>query len=310
MWAYNGDREGLGGVKTTYEIRGLNLDRLIDFAKKRGITLYNAKKFGNKRLIVSVSLKESKKFFAITKELCYNIKKVREEGVFYPVLKLYRSVGILLGAILIICSAFYFDTLIFSTEYSGTGSMYKRQVQEYIESVGVKRFAKFSSFDLDALADGILADNPHLSFASCQKKGKTLKISLVLSQDKVDRLSGDSIALYSDTDGIIESVKVYRGTAVCAVGQSVKENDLLVDGYSIIKGERVETNVIAVVSIIAQKTFNFTFDGEDFSNQALIVAEEKLNGATVLEKIVTKERIGKEFLYTVTLKYRTVKQVG
>ena len=75
MWADNGDRACLGGVKTTYKITGLNLDRLIDFAKKRGITLYNAKKFGNKRLIVSVSLKESKKFFAITKELCYNIKQ-------------------------------------------------------------------------------------------------------------------------------------------------------------------------------------------------------------------------------------------
>ena len=251
------DRARLDGIKVAYEIKGFNLDRLIEIAKKRGITLYNAKKFGNKHLIVSVSLKESKKFFAITKELCYNIKKVREEGRLYPLLNLYRSVGLFLGAIAIICSAFYFDNFIFSTQYSGTGSMYKGQVQEYIESVGVKRFAKFSSFDLDTLADGILASNPHLSFASCEKKGKTLKISLVLSKDKVERLSGEVRALYADTDGIIESVKVYRGTAVCSVGQRVNENDLLVDGYSIIKETRVETNVIAVVSIVAEKTFNF-----------------------------------------------------
>ncbi len=142
---------------------------------------------------------------------------MREEGVFYPVLKLYRSVGILLGAILIICSAFYFDTLIFSTEYSGTGSMYKRQVQEYIESVGVKRFAKFSSFDLDALADGILADNPHLSFASCQKKGKTLKISLVLSQDKVDRLSGNKKAEMIPMKELLPVTGYIRG-GCCPVG--------------------------------------------------------------------------------------------
>ena len=59
---------------SVFEIKGLNLDRLIETLKKRGITLYNVKKKANNRLIVTISAIDSQKLFAISKELCYNIK--------------------------------------------------------------------------------------------------------------------------------------------------------------------------------------------------------------------------------------------
>ena len=49
------DRKGLKLIYTTYEIKGLNLDRLINVVEKRGITLYDVKKTSNKRLVLSVN---------------------------------------------------------------------------------------------------------------------------------------------------------------------------------------------------------------------------------------------------------------
>ena len=61
------------GVKRTFLIKGLNLDGLLNVARRKGIALYSVKKLGGKRMIVTVNLSESQKFFAIAKNLCYNI---------------------------------------------------------------------------------------------------------------------------------------------------------------------------------------------------------------------------------------------
>ena len=37
-----------GALYTVYEVKGLNLDRLINACKKRGIDLYDIKKYSNK----------------------------------------------------------------------------------------------------------------------------------------------------------------------------------------------------------------------------------------------------------------------
>jgi len=69
------DRAYIGGIKSTYEISGLNLDRLINTLKNRGVTLYNVKKYGNKRLVVSVNLLDRRKFLQSQKNCAIILKK-------------------------------------------------------------------------------------------------------------------------------------------------------------------------------------------------------------------------------------------
>ena len=97
----------------TYKVEGLNLDRFINHLKKQGVSLYNIKKMGNNRLIVTVSFNQSRKFFAIAKELCYNIKKVKENGKALPLLMLWRRVGIVVGAIIFSIACYFFNDFIY-----------------------------------------------------------------------------------------------------------------------------------------------------------------------------------------------------
>ena len=54
-------------------VEGLNQDNLLGILNKRGIKLYDVKKISNKKVYISVNLNQSENFFAITKELCYNV---------------------------------------------------------------------------------------------------------------------------------------------------------------------------------------------------------------------------------------------
>lgn len=304
------DRTSVNYLKTTYKINGLNLDRFINTVKKRGVNLYDIKKIGNKTLIVSVKFSESEKFFAIAEEMCYNIKKVKESGVLYPFLQMWRSVGVIIGALLIFLSAIYFDGVIFSVNFAGSGAVYKRDVEKYLSNRGIGRFSRFADIDLKTLEDEILAFHPNLSFASCKKQGSVLKIDLAASQDKVEKLSGNVYELRSDVSGVIESIKVYRGTAICSVGQAVSAGDLLVDGVAIIKDQTVKINVLASVSIICQKVFvyNSTVGGQE--EIAKTLANEAYPQILATESEVSVEQIENQFVYTVTLKYRKIICVG
>ena len=157
------------GIKlhSTFEICGLNLDRFINTVKNRGIALYRIKKYSLKRMRVTVNLTDVSKFFAIAEELCYNIKKIKDGGVLYPLYSLFSSLGIIIGSILFALSAIIVNDFIFSIDYSGSGKIYQREVQEYLLSQGVQTYSRFSRLDLGKLEDGILASNEHLSFASC-----------------------------------------------------------------------------------------------------------------------------------------------
>ena len=310
MWNDKVYGTGINSIKVTYLVKGLNLDRLINTVRKKGITIYDAKKYGNKRLIVSVSLKESQKFFAITKELCYNIKKVGGGGTLYPLKKLLASFGLIIGgAVFIICSVIGGDLLL-SVSFTGSGKVYQREVSEYLVKNGIEKYSRFSSIDLKSLEDGILAENPHLSFAGCSRRGNVLIVDLALSKDGVEKLDGNVYSLISDVSGVVESVKVYRGTALVNVGDKVSAGDKLIDGYVTIKEQTLKTNVLACVSIIVEECGEYRSAKDDEEEKAALFALVDADDVEVLSVDVQKTCVGEEYLYKTTVKYRRILYAG
>jgi len=304
------DRKGFIGVYADYEIKGLNLDRFINTVKKRGITLYNVKKQSNKCVYITVSYQDDPKFFAIGKELCYNIKKIREKGKGYFLLKLVRSIGLVFGAIIFVCLAMLANDTVFSVEFSGSGSIYKHDVEQYMYEQGVKPMARFSSFNLEVIEDGILAQNPHLSFVSCIKHGSKINVNLVLATDKVETLSGKVYKMYAPLDGQIESIKVYRGTAIKGVGETVKKGDIIVDGYAMVKDQKVELNVLACVCMKVPKTFIYSSESDNDQENAQLFALGQLEDKEIISCSVQKTKDGEKYIYQVTAYYRMVIYAG
>ena len=75
MWKDNVIKKRLkNACNSTYLITGINFEVLLNRLKRQGVLVINAKKRGKKQLILTIKSKENQKLFAITKELCYNIK--------------------------------------------------------------------------------------------------------------------------------------------------------------------------------------------------------------------------------------------
>ena len=242
--------------------------------------------------------------------MCYNIKKISQKGRAKPLLSLYRSIGLFIGAIIFLISCAFCDDLIFNVSYSGTGIVCQSQVEEFLYSKGIKKFTTFSSIDLNKLEDEILASNKNLSFVSCEKSGNTLKISLVFAKDKLPTLDGTKDALVSDVDGKIRSLKVYRGTALVSVGDCVKARDTLVDGYVMIREEKVQTNVIASAVIECEKILTYYSEKDNEQSIYQILAEQEIKEEHVESSTVIKQKIDDGYEYLVTINYLRILLVG
>lgn len=303
------DRANLA-LKSTYLVEGLNLDFFINALKKRGITLYDVKKFGNKRLILSVNFTCRRKVFAIAKEMCYNIKKVGEKGKARPLLYAYRSLGVVLGSAIIAVIAIFSSGYLLSFSFTGSGSLYERQAKEYLYANGVKPFTRFSDIDFDKIESGLLSSVSGVSFVGVKRSGNRLIVEMALSSEKPQTLNGKVYALYTQFDGIVENLKVYRGTPVVSVGDTVKAGDLLVDGFAVINEQTLKINVIAYATIICRNEYLFRANAEGLEEQAAALAQEKLGEKNLLSTTVEVENSGGEYVYKTTLTYRRVVYAG
>jgi len=298
------------GVKVVYSIKGLNLDNFINLLKNRNITLFDLKKVSNKQLIVTVSLFDSKKLFAFAKEMCYNIEKVKEKGLGYPLLLALRSTGLVVGCLVFIITTTLLSDVVYQISFSGTGSVCKREVYEYLDSVGVKEGSRFSQIDYQKLEDQILAENNNLSFVSLEKHGNTLMVDLALANSQVDRLNSQIYSLYSTVDGVVESLKVYRGTPLVKVGDKVENGALLVDGYMVIKEKTVKINVLASVSVINEQKFIYIDELDNAEDKAILLAEAHFSDSQIVSLSVEKYAKDKEFIYEVSVKRRIIIHAG
>ncbi len=303
-------RTCLKSVFTKYEIIGLNLDKFINTLKKRGVELYNVKKYGNKRLLVSIKFSDNQKFFAIAKELCYNIKKLGDCGKGYPILSLYRNIGIVLGVLLSALIIAFANDYFFSFEFTGTGSVCAREIKEYLYSRGITEFCRFSDIDIEELEDGILSCNEHLSFVSVNKRGNRLIIESALSTEEVKTLDGNVTALYADREGVVENVKVYRGTAMVEVGKTVKAGELLVDGYATIKEQTVKINVLASVTLVCNDQFIYRSKEQGEEEKAILLAEALYSDKQPINFSAIYSEENGEFVYIVFVSYKHVLTVG
>lgn len=309
MWKNKGNYKNIKDVFEVYQIKGRNIDLLLNRLAKKGIAINNAKKISQNSLIIHIKIGDVEKFFAIINEMCYTKRKIKTIGKGYPLLFLLRNMGLTIGAIVFMLLSVFVNDIIFSFSFTGSGSVYSNQVEQYLYHNGIKPFAKFSWFDLSELADDIIQNNPQILFAQCEKRGNRLNIQLICKeQDK--HILGNSEKLISNVKGIIEDIKVYRGTAVVSVGDRVEEGSILVDGYVIIKEQEVKVNVIASASIKVEFNYTYVSEKDNEEEMASLQAQFHCDREDCEVQKIDKTFQNGKYIYKVNITYSSIVWTG
>lgn len=265
-----------------YRIVGFNQNYLLNLLKRNGISLYKIVKKEKNITELSIEFNEKQKFFAITENLCYNITRIGEYGFLYPLIRLSKKIGVVIGLIVFAVIVIIADKIVFEIDYTGTGALYKNQAEALLADCGIKKYSVITTSSLRTAENKILSSSDKFSFVSLKKSGGRLKVNLTAAKFSEQVLDTSKKQVVSSVNGVVESVKVYRGTAVVGVGDLIKIGDVLIDGYNIIKDARVETFALGTVTVITEKTF--VFSGEPNQEESmLILAKENVSEEIVDE---------------------------
>lgn len=268
-----------------YRIVGFNQNYLLNLLKRKGISLYKIVKKEKNITELSIEFNEKQKFFAITENLCYNITRIGEYGFLYPLISLSKKIGVAIGLVVFAVIVVLADKIVFEIDYTGTGALYKNQAEALLADCGIKKYSVITTSSLRTAENKILSSSDKFSFVSLKKSGGRLKVNLTAAKFSGQVLDTSKKQVVSSADGVVESVKVYRGTAVVGVGDTVKIGDVLIDGYNIIKDARVETFALGTVTVITEKTF--VFSGEPNQEESMLILAKENVGEEIIDENCT-----------------------
>ena len=249
------------------------------------------------------------KVIAIKKVGGYNITKLSVKGMGYPLYFLLNNLGILAGVLALTVISAVANDYIFSFSFVGSGSVFQSQAEDYLKEQGVDLYDRFSEFDLKKLSGGILASNSNLTFAQIYKRGNKMVIELVAGKSAKPPLDDSVQSLVASDDGVVESIVVYRGTAVVNQGDKVNKGDLLVDGKEYFNEQEILTNVLAKVTIRCEYVYEYISDRDGEELYAELFAKNAFLGE-VQDCIVEKTQFEDKYAYKVTLYYIQVITAG
>ncbi len=271
---------------------------------RKNVALYDVK-FSPKRTTFTADSSNRSKIFAISENMCYNVSIIGYKGKFAIFARLLKRVG-LIACFTVFCAlAAISDGYISTIKYTGEGKYYKVELEKALFSEGLTVNSKFPK-DFNATAAKIAAHSDKFSFVSIKKSGKTLEVEAYGVIGKTVPLAGEKRQIFSTADGVIRRICRYEGTSVVKVGDKVKKDDLLIDGYYEKNGEKLPCLAFGDVEIAVSENFVYktTGEGKRFADRATLVAKEKFSDYYIIEthtKLIARNTYSVTVVYAVTV---------
>ena len=244
-----------GNLCAEYLISGEKIKYVLGYLENKKVPVYKFLEIDSKRAKITIDYIDRYKFFAICKNMCYNIKKVKYKGFLAPLVLAFKNLGIVIGAILFALTIYFSQDYILKIECTGSGSYYQNEIISLSKDYGVDIYKRFSKADLTGLRRTILSTNPDITFVSVEKSGNKLIINSVMQNGELDSLIKNANDIVSEVKGVVESVNVLRGTPLVKKGDLVDIGTKLIGAYITGKEDKTyPTYIVGRITVLEEKT--------------------------------------------------------
>lgn len=288
------------------EVLGVESFDFVQKLHKLGIPTYNLS-FSQGKLNISIDFKDRKKFFAFSRNMCYNITIIKYYGKVSPLKLALSNVGLALAICTFLVFAIAVDGYCTKIEYLGDGEYLAPKIQEVLESESVKE-RSFITEDFATLSSKILSSDERITFASVEKRGRVLYVETRLAKPQAFPLDEKKKFILATNGGVVSKINLLGGTALVKVGDKVEKGQALIGGYYEKDGEKIEGYALGEVEIICKYSCNYKSfaKGEKYKNRAVAVAKQNLGEEDIISVEVQEKTNGKEIVYEVTVYYLVI----
>ena len=216
-------------VTCRFTLTGLNLERFMNTLQKEGVPLLSARRTGARTLECACYLRDLPRVRQLAGEKGWRVQRARPAQLAALWEALKKRPGALLGAALALAAAFWLSQLVWRVEINGAGP-YRADIAAYLQEAGYVPGARRDALDTSALERNLTLRYPEVAWFHAYVSNVTLVVDVTRGVPMPELPSaqpGDVVAL---RDGIVDSVRVYAGTAAVQAGDAVRAGQVLIRG--------------------------------------------------------------------------------
>ena len=216
-------------VTCRFTLTGLNLERFLNTLQKEGVPLLGARRADRRTLECACYLRDLPRVKQLAAEKGWRVTRERPAQLAAVLGALRRRPGALVGAALALAAALVLSQFVWRVEINGAGP-YRADIAAYLTEAGYVPGAQRDALDATALERSLTLRYPEVAWFHAYVSNVTLVVDVTRGVPMPDLPSarpGDVVAL---RDGIVDSVRVYAGTAAVEAGDAVRAGQVLIRG--------------------------------------------------------------------------------
>ena len=267
----------------TVELTSAEPEQTLTACSASGIELFLLQRQGDLTYRFHIRRRDYRKAAALARKRGDSLRILEKNGVYWLAGRALHRPVLLFGAAMLLFLALYLPSRVLFVQVEGNSTVPSRLILEAAEDCGIGFGASRREVRSEKMKNALLSRVPELQWAGVNTRGCVATISVrerTLLQ--MPQQTGTVSNILASRDGYILSATVTSGTALFRVGQTVKEGQTLISGYTdcgiCIRATRAEGEVFA------QTNRNLTVVTPVSCTQRGAVLEEKRSVSLLLGK--------------------------
>jgi len=170
---------------------------------------------------------------AIAEKRGDSLRIVKRSGIYWTARGMLRRPVLLMGMVFLLVMVFYLPSRVFFVRVEGNSSVPARKILAAAEECGICFGASRREVRSEKVKNALLSAVPELQWAGVNTNGCVATVSVrERTEVRTPPQNRTVSSIVADRDGYVLSATVTSGNVLVQAGQTVKEGQLLVSGYT------------------------------------------------------------------------------
>ena len=220
----------LGYLKISVE--GYYIERFINICKTNNITIWNLKRKENIELELNVRINEFKKICKVAKQTRCKVKIKRKKGFPFLLPKYKKRKIFVLFLLIMIIIITLSSNFVWNVEIKEENGLQLENIEEDIKKAGLETGKLKNNINMKEVINKIMLERKDIAWIGIELKGTNAIVKIVKADEKPEIVDQDEYCnIVSNKSGIITKISAQNGTANVKIGDTVKEGDILINGW-------------------------------------------------------------------------------
>ena len=213
-------------------VQGYYIERFINICRNEKITIWNLKRNKDIELLLNVRIGEFKKICKIAKKTGCKIKIKNKKGLPFLLNRYKKRKIFLILLIMLVILIGVSSNFVWNVEIVEENGQKLENIEKDIEEAGLQVGKLKSKIDTKELINKIRLKRDDVAWIGIELKGTNAIVKLVKADQKPEIIDeSEYCSIVSNKTGIITKINAQTGTANVKVGDTVKEGDVLINGW-------------------------------------------------------------------------------